>query len=99
MPSEDFRQTAGPIQKLQVLQGGSTGENSWRSMNISDAGEVNNSCAWSVVRDHQELRTTYVLDDDPRKPICCPPKFARFGNTVPSALAGIPNQEASVAPY
>ena len=35
----------------------------------------------------------------PRKPSFCDPKFAKFGNTVASALSGIPNQEHSVAPY
>jgi hypothetical protein len=35
----------------------------------------------------------------PRNPSFAAEKFARFGNTPASALSGIPNQEASVAPY
>ena len=37
--------------------------------------------------------------DHPKMPSFCEPKFARLGNTVASALSGIPNQEQSVAPY
>jgi hypothetical protein len=37
--------------------------------------------------------------DYARNPRSDEEKFARFGNTVASALLGIPNHEHSVAPY
>ena len=44
-------------------------------------------------------RTTGQDADDPKNPICFPPKFAKFGNTVGSAAVRNPEPGASVAPY
>ena len=35
----------------------------------------------------------------PRKPIFVDPKLAKFGKTLASEASGMPNQDASVAPY